>query len=45
MVRIYFDNAATTPLLPEVIDEMTLIMKMYLVILHPYIIMAGRQGL
>ena len=29
MNRIYFDNAATTPLLPEVIDEMSRVMKNY----------------
>ena len=29
MNRIYFDNAATTPLLPEVIEEMNNVMKNY----------------
>lgn len=29
MDRIYFDNAATTPLLPEVIEEMNRVMKEY----------------
>ncbi len=28
-MRVYFDNAATTPLVPEVIDSMTDIMKRY----------------